>query len=532
MIIQKYLTLITIILFSLLSFRSTASTDRIVTFDDVKAHYILEVMSHITWPNENQITHFNIAILGNDKHLFNALNSKITRKIHHKSISIELLDQLNQTKNNVDVIVVNKGQLSLANQISQDYKDVLVISNGSTDKNNLMVGLIPYGKTIKLTLNRKKLAKNGFKIATVLLDFAGTKTDLKEQLEEKENDLSQVLLKVKNKEEQLKQLSDSFISNKNKFLKVQATLTKQNLQLKKNQNQLNLLKNSEQNIRTKLTKQKKNLLVQERLIIEKQTLLTKQNIEHKQYQTKLQQLYFDISETEKKLTRQTLKLEQKKTIIDQKEKRILSQRIFLYIVVVFAFISLFFAYTTFRVNKVRNKANKKLADLNVRLYELATTDGMTKIFNRRHFLELAQRELNQLKRSNNPSAVLMIDIDHFKRINDTYGHAAGDQAIISLVNILNTNLRDYDIVGRVGGEEFAMFLPNCEIKVAMKIAERIREKSEELIIVFQESKIKLTVSIGVTARMEDENDIGYLINKADKALYQAKGSGRNKVILL
>ena len=124
----------------------------------------------------------------------------------------------------------------------------------------------------------------------------------------------------------------------------------------------------------------------------------------------------------------------------------------------------------------------------------------------------------------------MIDIDHFKDVNDNYGHAAGDQVIINIANILKDNLREYDIVGRLGGEEFCMFLPNIEIDVATGIAERVRNKVAELTTAFKSHSITITVSIGLTVIKDAEVSINNILRRADKALYQAKNSGRNKVI--
>ena len=124
----------------------------------------------------------------------------------------------------------------------------------------------------------------------------------------------------------------------------------------------------------------------------------------------------------------------------------------------------------------------------------------------------------------------MIDIDHFKDVNDNYGHAAGDQVIINIANILKDNLREYDIVGRLGGEEFCMFLPNIEIDVTTSIAERVRNKVAELTTAFKSHSITITVSIGLTVIKDAEVSINNILRRADKALYQAKNSGRNKVI--
>ncbi|MBL4940168.1 MAG: DUF4154 domain-containing protein [Colwellia sp.] len=509
----------------MLSLRLAAKTERVLTLDDGKAHYILEIMKHITWPNEDQLTHFNIALLGQDKNLLNALNNKVSRIIRGKSILITQLSHLNKTDHGFEIIFVNRNKLSLIADINKKQGNTLIISDGKTNNKNLMVGLFVAGKTITLTVNRENLMKRGFKISDQLLDFAGTKADLKEQLKDRKSALNKVLSDAKTQEEQLLKLTKALTKNKRELQQIQTDLVKQNSLLVDAQTQRNKLKNSEQSIKLELTHKKNELLKQQILITEKEE-------ETKKQQQKLQQLNLAIEQNENRLSQQINKLKQQSEIIERKEEKISGQRKFLYLSIAVTFVILLLSFLVLRISYLRKQVNIELAHLNEQLYEHATTDDMTKLFNRRHFLELAQRELKQLQRTKSMGAVLMIDIDHFKKINDNHGHAAGDHALIKVANVLKSNLRDYDIVGRVGGEEFAMFLPNCQIDIATQIAERIRKEMADLAILFQQVPIKLTISIGVTAKLADESSIDNMLYRADKALYQAKNSGRNAVVLL
>jgi len=525
MIFIKHLRYTATILFIVFSFRLTAKTPLILTIYDGKAHYIIEVMKHITWPNEDEITNFNVVILGKDKNLLNALNNKANSIIRGKSISIQQLEHLNAITGNVEVIFVSKNKLSLIPEINKNYNNALIINDGNADKQDLMVGLFVGKKNIKLTLNRSNLIDHGFNISNGLLDFAGTKADLREQLKDRESTLNEALHDAKTKEVQLLELNWSLTENKEQLQKIQSNLVKQNNLLLKTQTEINSLKNSKEVIKLELANNINDLLAQ-------QELFTKEKAEHEKQQQKLHQLKFDIEQNEEKLKQQINKLKQKSIIIKRKEQKISGQRKLLYITIAFALIILLLKFVVLRISNSRKKANKELANLNEKLYELATKDDMTKLFNRRHFLELTQRELSQQQRTKSMGFVLMIDIDHFKKVNDNYGHATGDQAIINVANILKDNLREYDIVGRVGGEEFSMFLPNCERDIATQIAERIRNKVANLSTAFRKTSIKLTISIGLTARKENESSIDSMLHRADKALYQAKDSGRNKVVLL
>ncbi len=163
------------------------------------------------------------------------------------------------------------------------------------------------------------------------------------------------------------------------------------------------------------------------------------------------------------------------------------------------------------------------------LYQMATRDGMTGLLNRRHFVELADRELKQTSRDNRTAAVLMMDLDRFKSINDTYGHAAGDLVINHFSQLCRAILRSTDFIGRMGGEEFCALLPGSDLQEALQIAERIRRTTESDSVLTQEgTQIRYQVSIGV-AVTEPAELMDSLLRRADRHLYAAKETGRNRV---
>ncbi|MEN8172775.1 MAG: histidine kinase N-terminal 7TM domain-containing protein [Chloroflexota bacterium] len=181
---------------------------------------------------------------------------------------------------------------------------------------------------------------------------------------------------------------------------------------------------------------------------------------------------------------------------------------------------------------------------NARLYEethrLAITDSLTNTFNRRHFLTLATREYERACRYQRPLSLIMMDLDRFKEINDTYGHIVGDQVLQTITKICKENLRDTDIIGRYGGEEFTILLPETpgrkhgdteSINSAEAVSERLRYMIENTPIKTVNNMINITVSIGIAELHSDCDSIQTLIDYADQALYQAKRSGRNQVVL-
>ena len=166
------------------------------------------------------------------------------------------------------------------------------------------------------------------------------------------------------------------------------------------------------------------------------------------------------------------------------------------------------------------------------LRRLATVDPLTGCFNRRRYLELANMEFVRAERYNLSLCVMMLDIDHFKSINDTFGHAVGDEALIKLAKVVKGMIRDTDIFGRFGGEEFALLLPNTSLKDGHNIAERVRDTIGEIKLTSNDEVITFTVSIGLTHYLVKMDDtISKALQRADEALYVAKKSGRNKVVL-
>ena len=167
-----------------------------------------------------------------------------------------------------------------------------------------------------------------------------------------------------------------------------------------------------------------------------------------------------------------------------------------------------------------------------RLEHEAWTDPLTKIANRGHFMQMAGQEFARCRRYGHAISVWMVDIDHFKSVNDTYGHQAGDLVLQSLVSTSQQTLRDWDILGRMGGEEFAVLLPETETRQALQVAERLRQTvATTRTPVEGGQSVAITVSIGIATAQDEDIDLQSLLARADKALYDAKRSGRDKVCL-
>lgn len=171
------------------------------------------------------------------------------------------------------------------------------------------------------------------------------------------------------------------------------------------------------------------------------------------------------------------------------------------------------------------------------IYRLTTVDGLTGAFNKRYFLENLDREIGRAVRYGRPLSLIMLDIDYFKKINDTYGHLAGDTILKQIASLILQHTRKEDIFARYGGEEFGLVLPEMEEAGATRLAEKLRQQIEEGRFLFENNPVPITMSMGVAVfegvesktRAAQEMSLTALIQAADTALYEAKKTGRNRV---
>jgi len=176
------------------------------------------------------------------------------------------------------------------------------------------------------------------------------------------------------------------------------------------------------------------------------------------------------------------------------------------------------------------KKNLELEKLYKQMQEIAITDRLTKAYNRWGFYDLAEIEIERTKRYQYPLSLITFDLDHFKRINDTYGHPTGDLVLEKTAARCKNKLRASDIFGRMGGEEFAILMPEANEAGAQLVAERIRQAVSEP-ITFDGDSLTITVSLGVTSLSKEHFNLGKMLWCADRALYQAKEKGRNQVVV-
>ncbi|WP_200764053.1 GGDEF domain-containing protein [Nitrosophilus alvini] len=200
------------------------------------------------------------------------------------------------------------------------------------------------------------------------------------------------------------------------------------------------------------------------------------------------------------------------------------------------FIALFIARAIYRSAIEQSREEKERLERLVKertkeIELLSKTDSLTGLWNRRYLEEMLEMEFKRARRYGHNISILIVDLDHFKHINDTYGHMAGDEVLRQVSERIHKSIRETDFVGRYGGEEIVVILPETDIKTAKIIADKIRHSIADKPVLFEEYTIKITASIGISNLQTEHKDYHEVFSEADEALYRAKKEGRNRVVV-
>ncbi len=494
-----------------------------VSLEEAKAHYTLEVAEQLTWPDESAIDQFRIGIVGDESALLIAFEAlEATRTIHGKPIEIAPIRRVDASIADYALVYVSWKARGEVPRINSLRGDALVVVDGPVRRAQQMVSLIEQAEQILIRINRDRLVESGFAVSSALVEIVGSKEDLSRQLKDTEQALRSLAAEASEKESILNELNLSRLKSEADLEKAQRSLAKAMTRLRGVEAKLEQQQSEIARAEARISENQVQLAEQQRMMAAKQT-----EIDRKVRQ--MQGLQSAIAENDRILEDQLARIRAQTSIISRKEQTIGSQRYTLRLVAYVGVALVVFLAVLVRLNQLRTRANRELAALNGKLYELATTDGLSKLFNRRHFSETAHLRIRQMQRSRTPAAVLMLDIDFFKQINDRYGHAMGDEVIVAVARVLHENLREYDIVGRMGGEEFAMLLSGADRETALVIAERLRSGIEQTSIEHNGVEARVTISIGISLIRADDKALDQPLNRADSALYEAKQSGRNQI---
>lgn len=171
------------------------------------------------------------------------------------------------------------------------------------------------------------------------------------------------------------------------------------------------------------------------------------------------------------------------------------------------------------------------SELEAELRRMSETDPLTGVYNRRKLMEELRRRVAEFRRYGQPSTLILFDVDHFKRVNDTFGHAAGDDVLRDITVTCGQQLRDVDVLARIGGEEFAVLLTNTTLETGQRVAERLRLSIATEVMKHYQAPVPVTISAGVTALQGSDESLDAVLKRCDEALYQAKRDGRNRIVV-
>ncbi|SMF57528.1 diguanylate cyclase (GGDEF) domain-containing protein [Alteromonadaceae bacterium Bs31] len=478
------------------------------TEDEAKAHYTYEILKHTNWPAEDKLTSFHIGLYGTSPEYFEALSRLSKNKLRGKTITLSIINSPTFNPNDYALVYIASNKAKMNTRVFEQSTATLIITAGQIEREHLLYSLLARNQQIKVEFNRDNLIKRGFDISINMLAFAGNREDMSKHLREQKT----MLLSLRDEVDSKKAVLDGL-----------------NAQLKNKNNSLEHTKTQYQASQSNLTNTQANL---EKLLAEIEETKADLAINHSKLKTQgneLKKREQEIEHNKAVLSQQLLKINQQVQVIHEEQRIIGQQRTVLMGMYATAVVFALLALVLFKLNHARRSANKKLKALNARLYELATRDGMTNLFNRKHFLECAQTEFLRIQRTKGSAVLLMADLDKFKSVNDIYGHASGDEVLKVAASILKEQLRPYDIVGRLGGEEFALMLVDCSPAQAKNTAERLRQSIADTPVYSNQQKIDITISIGLSNIGKSDSCVEDTLKRADKGLYEAKTAGRNRI---
>lgn len=521
-LIKSVLKLLPVVIITVINQPSVLASERQLTEAEANAYYLFLLVDQIDWPAQIVRKKYHIAVLGKDPELIQALELRKRQSEKREQYHIFNPSTDDFPLNSYSIIFITERKQALFKRLYSRQESSLLVSHGKTVWNDQMVSFRVFDNRMKLQMNKAKLEFKMLKPSLLLLEMAGTKEDLKAHIEEQEEQYNNLLKDVRQKEVLLEHLNLKLELENNKLLAATKALIENQKSLENNQEKLNELEEREALSQSELQDNLRQIEEQKQIITNKLNEIEKKT-------TSINQLENTIRTNKNILEEQISRISQQEVKIDRTQETIKEQRLLIILVSVTIIIFAALVYWLVRANRSRVVANHKLKELNSRLYELATTDSLSNLNNRRHFLELAQKELLRCKRKQIDIAMLMIDIDHFKSVNDQYGHHTGDLTIQYVSKQLKTALREYDLVGRLGGEEFAMMLMECDLDKANEISKRLCNKAYSETVTHVEEPLKVSISIGISLLHEKDKNIEQVLKRADEALYLAKDNGRNQV---
>ncbi len=500
------------------------------TFDDAKARYLIELCKHVEWPNGARLEAFDVAVVSTDRATRRAFDRLETSTVKGKPVRFAFHSNASFDASAYALVYLGDKFRSANSRMVDEMVNTLIVVDGDVPRDELMVSLVESAGQVSIKLNRENLIRRGFAPSIALLDFAGTREDLTRELRLKQSRLSTVLSEVESKEQQLRDLDQQLERNASNLVTAREALASSEKEVQSTRLRLQSFTDDIDRARREMDAFRIQLAEQQGQFESKQAELAVKEHSIAEKVQVIAGLEADIVKSRAVLEQQLEEIDQQRSQLERKNETISAQREGMLAISVALLVFLLLAFFLMRMNRMRTKANLELEKLNSRLYELATTDSLSGLFNRMQFMNAANDAFQYHQSVRTDMSMLMMDIDNFKQVNDEYGHAAGDAVIKAVAVCLSSSLREFDLLGRLGGEEYAMMLVGCDLDAAIRVAKRLCADVEKLRIEHQGQSLGVKISIGVAQMSLREPDIERALSQADKALYQAKDRGRNQVV--
>lgn len=488
--------------------------------EQIKVAYVYNFLKNISWQNENKLEKYRLLVASKNETLNNMFMMLSSRKqLKDKNLEILIYDDKKIYKN-IQAIYVDNSNIDVYEKLlfQYDKENTLLISDRHTDQKQVMINLIKDETKFTFEINKANILNHSLEISSNLILLGGTQIDvaklykssqdaLKEQ-KETINSLNQKIetknleltSKINSIEEQKQLISDQTknIKSYEDKLKIQAKqLEKQTILLDEQNKQLNEIDKNIIKEKEKLTNAIFEATEKEKMLDSLVNLQKKKQEEFEQAKLELELL--------------NNKIEEQKNNILLKEAIITNQKNIIFVLGILSVIVVILGLNGIRQNRL--------------LKSLSQTDTLSGLYNRRYINQKLEEEIEKYKRYKTPFSVLLIDIDFFKKINDSYGHDKGDFVIKEISSLMLKYTRTSDITARWGGEEFLILSPNNTLEGALKFANNLKNIIENYDFKIKE---KVTVSIGVSS-FEENLTQESLLKYADNGLYKAKQNGRNRV---
>ena len=481
--------------------------------EQVKVAYVYNFLKNISWKNEKELHTYCLLVVSKNETLNNMFSMLASRKqLKDKNLEVLIYDE-NKSYKNIQAVYVDSSFSEVYEKLFFEFEkqNALFISDEYKNQKQVMINLLKNEAKINFEINKANILNRSLEISPNLILLGGTQIDVaklykssQDELKEQKETILSLNQRIKEKNSELISKIDSIEEQKSviqtqvkNIEKYEDKIYNQGKLLEEQTKQLNEIYRNIEAEKQKLSNAILDVKNKEDVVKSLVELQKQKQEEFEKTKKDLELLNFQIEDQKNKLLL-------KETIISEQKNAMFILAILFIIILVLG------------INGIRQ--NRLLRDL-------SQTDTLSGLYNRRFMNKKLEEEISKYKRYRTPFSILLVDIDHFKKINDNYGHDKGDFVIKTISSLIRRNIRSSDICSRWGGEEFLILASNSDLKSALKLSENLKELIEKSQF---ETKYSITISIGVSTFDENLSQ-EELLKLADNALYKAKKNGRNRV---